>query len=371
MVLCGLFVFALAASAADLRIDPKAQLPKGGSASEYWDLAIELRSGHAIFARFMITNEGPGERNGIAVGHLVGPDLHTTKFRNGRFRKRWQLSSDHLRLDIGKSHLDLHPPGWRLLVRKSEIKLDIRVGETAGARIPAAVTGSDYRVDLVGLGGLAEGSVWIEGMTEPMKVAGRGTLVHAVLGQPEASLTQRRVEAISQMGDSPLYFCEFLDPEGQVQSWTARRENSPDGATGGSAHPPAALWHAQSPPGRAEIQFVGKKQYPLPKEIAINLRDSQERVQIGAEMLRHNPLEDVPGPIRWILAMRMKPMRVWSAANFVVTLGPGRNPDPLQSDNSEADPDTVSAADAETGSASLNRSENTGVVTTSYLNPKN
>jgi len=48
--------------------DPAARLPKGGSAVEYWDLTMELDSGHHLFVRFAITNEGPGDQVGFATG---------------------------------------------------------------------------------------------------------------------------------------------------------------------------------------------------------------------------------------------------------------------------------------------------------------
>ena len=47
--------------------DPAARLPKGGSAVEYWDLTMELDSGHHLFVRFAITNEGPGDQVGFVV----------------------------------------------------------------------------------------------------------------------------------------------------------------------------------------------------------------------------------------------------------------------------------------------------------------
>ncbi|MDH5308130.1 MAG: hypothetical protein OEW02_13190, partial [Myxococcales bacterium] len=72
-------------------VDPSARLPGGSAASEYWDLVAHFSAGHRVYARFQITNEGPGERNGLAFGHVIFPDGSVTPFQNGRRRDRWTL----------------------------------------------------------------------------------------------------------------------------------------------------------------------------------------------------------------------------------------------------------------------------------------
>ena len=89
---------ALAAAAPDpaaKRVDPAARLASQGSASEYWDLVARLDSNHSVFARFMITNQGPGTRTALAVGHLVQPDGTVVPFHNGRRWGRWKIFAFH------------------------------------------------------------------------------------------------------------------------------------------------------------------------------------------------------------------------------------------------------------------------------------
>ena len=42
-------------------IDLAAVLPRGDEAVEYWDLVGDFDSGHRLYARFLITNVGPGD----------------------------------------------------------------------------------------------------------------------------------------------------------------------------------------------------------------------------------------------------------------------------------------------------------------------
>ena len=67
-----------------------ARMGKAEFASEYWDLMARFESGHRLVARFLVTNEGPGEHTAVAVGHVVFPDGSSVDFRNGRGRAGWR-----------------------------------------------------------------------------------------------------------------------------------------------------------------------------------------------------------------------------------------------------------------------------------------
>ena len=104
--------------------NPAARLPSGAAGAEYWDLLAQFETGHTLFARFLLTNLGPGEHNAVVLGHVIDPDGERTRFRNGRRRARWELSEDRLALDVNKCHLDLRDGTARLLVDKKAIQLD-------------------------------------------------------------------------------------------------------------------------------------------------------------------------------------------------------------------------------------------------------
>jgi len=109
-------------------VDPGARLPEGDAAREYWDLVAQLDSGHRFYARFLITNRGPGDRSAVAMGDLVDPDGRAIPFQNGRREGRWTLGEDARSLRIGSSRLDLSGPAARVEIdndkRGFEVVLD-------------------------------------------------------------------------------------------------------------------------------------------------------------------------------------------------------------------------------------------------------
>jgi hypothetical protein len=88
-------------------VDLAAMLPRGDEAVEYWDLVGDFDSGHRLYARFLITNVGPGDRTALAFGHWVTPDGRATAFKNGKREGNWTLAPDRKRLKIGSSVLSL------------------------------------------------------------------------------------------------------------------------------------------------------------------------------------------------------------------------------------------------------------------------
>ncbi|HXV37711.1 MAG TPA: hypothetical protein VEC18_11210, partial [Myxococcota bacterium] len=84
----------------------RSQLTRAESASEFWDAIARFDSGHRLFVRFQITNEGPGERTAIASWQLIDASGKRTDFRNGRRESRWTLSNDGARIEIGSSLFD-------------------------------------------------------------------------------------------------------------------------------------------------------------------------------------------------------------------------------------------------------------------------
>jgi hypothetical protein len=314
-----------------------AALPAHESGSEYWDITAQMDSGHWIFARFQITNDGPGDRIGVALGHVILPDGRSSKFRNGRLRKRWTLAEDRMRLDIGSSHLDLHRPRFRLQVEKHHVMIDLWIESTPFERLPSDLTGSDYSVDLLSLGGTSTGNLWLEGMPGPISLEGRTTLTHTISRRDEPKLTQRRIEVILQNGPVTLYAAEFLSPAGAVTGWLAARLINPDANAGlsdifsNSSVFTSPLELHLGPTN--ETQKVSKSDvntgYWIPHTLEFQSRGPAGKVQVEGSLLRHDPLEDLPAPVRWLVGLRMRPMRVWSRAEIEVTLSPSSGPDSL------------------------------------------
>jgi hypothetical protein len=328
--------------------DPAARLPKGGSAVEYWDLTSEFDSGHRLFVRFAVTNEGPGDQLGFATGELVSPKGEVTHFRNGRQKSRWTLSRDRLRLDIGKSHLDLHGPRYRLEVAKSYVKIDLSFPPRAGMAMPAHVAPEGSSLDLLALAAPTEGTIWLEGMSNGLKLHGRTAAVHTVMRKSETMVTRRTIELLSQgspqgapqqssprseqspNGLQALYVVDFTAPSGKRSRWLRAVKGA--GISGQSDRLISETAFEMDlggnlfPPGKK-----GKsKEYWIPDQLGLSGDRVAGEATLGEALVERDPLSDLPQPLRFFAGRKSSPRRVWSTANFAVTLHPGSGPPPLQ-----------------------------------------
>jgi len=328
--------------------DPAARLPKGGSAVEYWDLTSEFDSGHHLFVRFAITNEGPGDQLGFATGELIDPEGESTHFRNGRQKSRWTLSRDRLRLDIGKSHLDLHGPRYRLEVTKSYVKIDISFAPRAGMVIPAGVAPEGYGLDLLALASPTEGTIWLEGMSNGLKLQGRTAAVHTVVRNSETKLVQRRIELFSQRSlrqssqQSPretgtaLYVVDFTAPSGKRSRWLRALDETrgpgQDDRLISETRFDIDLGGDLFPPGKN-----GRKRrhedYWIPGHLGLRGDAVMGKATLTEALVERDPLSDLPQPLRFLAGRKSSPRRVWSMAKITVTLKPGSGPLPLQFQN--------------------------------------
>ena len=365
---------------------PEARRLTGVDASEYWDLNIELEQGYRVFARFLITNEGPGKQNGTAVGHVISPSGKTTQFRNGRLESGWELSRDGLDLDIGKSHLDLHAGMYQLKVNKSDAMIRFHFAPNALFTVPKTVTGKNYRVDLLALGAATSGTIQVKGMATPVSLRGRTTATHTVSKTAETDVNIRRTEFVFQplemaaQNESALYISSFLSPRGNRTRWLAVLKpdcdhafaaapanpatKSPAGAGKTAAKAPKSQCvrkiearsgfdlvpgHAKNPPSSK----IGSKSYWIPPKFSLQEtlqgKGVEGEIKLGERILRHMPLDDLPGPIRFIAGLRTKPRRIWSTAEFDVRLPPS-----LDTNQSQFKP---------------NQFQGQGVATVSFLNP--
>jgi len=346
------------ADASPARPLPSAAAAKLGDsdASQYWDLTAEFETGHRIFARFQITNQGPGENNGTAIGHVVSPTGEIVQFRNGRLESGWTLSDDHLDLDIGKCHLDMHPPRYRLRINKKAVRVRLDFFPNAMQSIPRRVTGKRYRVDLLALGAPAKGSLRLNG-GEEIALRGNASLTHTVATRAETEVALRRFELIAQRGPRPLYAVQFLDRNGgATTSWAAWLDarcdpafeptsfsspQSPQGESVGAKPEASSLGNCIQVLGSSsEIEVAAQKRsqkdtYWVPQQYSMSTpADSPPgqaltaSVRVAERLLKYEALDDLPGAIRWIARLSTRPRRVWSVARFDVTLPPSLDSEP-------------------------------------------
>ena len=300
-----------AVSQAGLPSSGAARLAKGDQASEYWDLAATFDSGHAIFARFQVTNEGPGDRTAYALGHILFPNGQVVRFQNGRLEGKWRLSEDRLRLEIGSSVLDLHGPSHHFEVDKNARGIKFFLDYEAPGPVRSwSAAPAGYHLDLLTLAGAITGTLWVRDVTpEPVGLVGSVTVTHAWMDASEFDLARLRVEnygAAAKAGDSHLYWVALETKKGAPTSWMVVRAGKSWHETGG---------FAVSRVGEGQ---ASEKGYPIAQTLLLQGDDVQGRVDLGRSLLEFDPLSVAPAPFRWFLSLRAKPKQVWLESRYAI-----------------------------------------------------
>ena len=319
----GRSTLALAALAAGLaaasppRGDPAARLSSAEGALEYWDFVARFEQGHRLVARVLVTNEGPGERTAVGVGHLVLPDGETIEFRNGRLEGRWSIAPDGRSLKIGSTRLELARTVRTLEYDNDKRGIEIRLRFHAGApaRFPKSGERADYRVDLLDLAIPVDGSIRLPGMSASLAVAGRGALTHTWMERSEPQLALRRIDFASLDAGTSWYLRDLMDPEGKSHRWLVVVRDR-DVLVETSDFETVLESPAGAPQGG----------YPIPERVRIVGTGFSGEVTLGRKLLEHDPLGDLPQPFRFLLSFAMRPRRVWTDSPFSlrVDAAPGR-----------------------------------------------
>lgn len=306
--------------AAEVRGDPAARLLPGEFASERWELVAQFDSGHLLFAEFLITNLGMGDRNAAAIGHVVEPDGKTHQFRNGRREGRWSLSSDRLRIEVGSSLLDQHNPMHRLRVDKRRVRVDLRFRPDGPAARSDEFAPSGYTLDLLDTVAPVEGTLWVKGMAEPLAVHGTVAITHSWMSEAESNLVLRRIEFFSLQGDFSLYLADLTAPSGARTRWMVVEQEG------------QVAYESQefelSLEGDAEES--GSQGYGVPGVLHLESPGIRGRIQVDRVLLRYDPLVDLPQPFRSLLALKMRPRCVWALPSFEVFFRPDPDHAPVR-----------------------------------------
>ena len=296
-----------------LPLDPKARLPVGDHASEYWTLFIELDSGHRITQRFLITNAGPGDQSAVAVGHLMERGRAPYRYVNGRQRGAWTLSPDRLYLDVAASHLDLHRPRASLKITKDEIEIRLKFDFGADAlsgRVPSAQLPSRYFVEVLAAGAVTQGTIKAPWMMAPLAVKGHTWLVHTWTPDDEAALLDRRIEAYGRSGGLVFYGLQIRDGSRFAGAWQllSRPQSRPDQF--------AAHWKD----GLALLSGKAGIGYPVPDRFLLTGKQGSGEIRLSHEWLRFDPLDVIPQPFRWFIRRSSQPQEVWADTRIAVSI---------------------------------------------------
>jgi hypothetical protein len=304
------------AAMAFARGDRLSHLGDSDTASEYWDIVAHFDSDHHLFARFLITNEGPGDRTAIATWQLIDSNGKRTEFRNGRRKKRWTLSPKGDRIEIGSSIFDQSAAVHRLEYdsTKRGIRVAFQYSPNGPVGWPGAAAGP-YPFDLLELGTPVTGTIWLEGMDETASVRGTIAITHTWMENSEADLALRRIEFSSTGSAEPsIYLSDRTAPSGERERWLVVASDG------------KLLYQSSD----FELDLVNssiekRRDYPTPAELRISSSGLEGVVQIGPRLADINPLEAIPQPFRFLLSFKLRPHRVWARASFKVRLLVGQD----------------------------------------------
>lgn len=313
-VVLGVLLTSTPGLADEQRGDPAARLLPGVSASELWELTAQFDSGHRLFAEFLITNIGFGDRNAVAVGHLVEPNGKTHRFRNSRRKGRWGLSADRRRLEIGASLLDLHAPVSQLRVTKRRVQVDLhfRLDDTAVWSDAFAPFG--YALDLLDIDAPVAGTLWIRGMEKPLPVKGVAVLAHSWMNKTASDLILRRIEFFSLHPACSVYAVDLVAPDGIRRRWMVTKKN-------GAIDQEVRQLNVTLGGTSKKLSAHG---YPVPTALRLHSPGIEGQVRLERLLLRDDPLSDLPGPLRFLVSLvfNLQPQRVWAASSFTVAFPP-------------------------------------------------
>ncbi len=295
-------------AASRTRIDGASRLPDADAASEYWDLVARLDSGHRVFMRFLVTNEGPGRRWGVANGHVVTPQGDSLRMDNAKPKGSWELSPDGRRIHIASSILDLRHLPHKLEYDSDRrgVKLHLWFEPDQALALPREAELPGFHVDLLDASARARGTLWYAGLAEPIPVRGELAITHTWTERSEAELAARRIELFALGEDSSLYLSDLTLPDGRRRRWLAALR-------GGER------WLTRD----FEIALEGESEgggYPVPAALRLRGPDLQGFVEIGEPLLRDDPFEALPQPFRWLLSLRLRPRRIWAETPYAIRL---------------------------------------------------
>ncbi len=315
-VLAALAAVAALAPRAALAIERGAgasRISDADSASEYWDIVAHFDTNHQLFARFLITNEGPGERTAIATWLLIDPEGRRREFRNGRREERWTLSPGGDRMEIGSSIFDRSGPVHRL--EYDSTKRGIRVAFQYAPRGPVAwprIWDDRYAFDLLELATPVTGTIWLEGMPETARVSGTISITHTSMEQSEAELTLRRIDFTSTASGTAVFLSDRMTPSGARERWLV------------------AARDGQVLAERIDFELAvvgtaanGSGEYPTPERLEIRGSGVEGAIQSRSTLAAVDPLEAIPQPFRFLLSFKMRPQRAWTRASYEVRLRSG------------------------------------------------
>ena len=289
----------------------EARLASAPSASEYWDLSARFETGHRIFARFMLTNEGFGGRTGVAWGDVVLPDGSTRPFAIAKQEGDWSLSEDRLRLEIGSAHLDLRTAERRFELDSRKLRLRIALRFPADGPGVAFPPGGALAPEVALLQiSRVEGEFSEPGMPAPVALVGRGALARLWLDGGEGASVRRWISFAGEAGGLDAFASVVMGADAVQHGWLALRRGDEILVRDAAAAVAVEIAGAAAEPG-----------YPRPERVSLEGAGARVRLEAGPEWVRRDPTERLIAPLRLLLRLKTRPRLLLSDASLHISLG--------------------------------------------------
>jgi hypothetical protein len=141
------------------------------------------------------------------------------------------------------------------------------------------------------------GSIWVQGMAEPVKTRGQATLNHAWMDRTESDLVLRQLEVVVADTDLAVFATDFTSPAGQRWRWLVVRRGA------------EVVYRSEAIEVDLGAPRADYPRYPLPGRISFRNGDVELVATPQRELLRLDPIEVVPQPFRFLLSLKMQPQR--------------------------------------------------------------
>lgn len=287
------------------------RLSAAETAGEYWDVTAWFDSGERFFARFLVTNQGPGERNAAAVGHFVAADGAVVPFRWGRRDGDWILERQGRHLRIGKATLDVSESPITVRIDSKKHGLDLALALDGGIGVEGFSTRRPTETFGIALPGPARATLNGDDPSKARTLVGTAAVVHRWSDQPESENVRRRDEIFARRGDVAVYVGSTTWSDGTTRTTYHLRRGNGDES---SSEPTALDLGSELLPGSDDG-------YPVARTWSTTLASRNVTAALDPVLLRMNPLDVLPQPFRFILALGGTPQRVWADARVRLTRG--------------------------------------------------
>ena len=278
---------------------------------EYWDVTVWLDSGERLFARFLVTNQGPGNRTAAAVGHLVLGDGRTVPFRWGRREGAWTLGPSGASMRIGKATLDLSGSAIVVAIDSKKHGIEARLEiDRRDDGIRSRPMDLDYEVE-VAVPRAARGTITTDPARGARTVAGSGAVTHTSFSGNEGDRVRRRDELLLRNGTQGLYVSSLVLADGTRRTSVVPVPGLDDTRTRFPTAPAPRL--------TLDENGADGARFPLASAVHGDVGTLRFDASIGPERLRMNPLEILPQPFRLLMSLAGEPQRVWADAKATVT----------------------------------------------------